>query len=296
MQGHRDGHVMSSNTIRVLDIMLTTTREPIYRKARSFALQSIRALLENPTDDETKDCIDYETSLWVDGLSQQSIDEFCSMFQSIAKNSFQHVIQVAQSWKKSSLPAALPPISFSPLLTITLTSLQGKSDCFAILACQVAAKCLLFHRHPLPLAALIAHGLAGDERPELASSKAAVSADLLRRYSRSLIEFNKSSAKDRHSVLNLLIESLFSKDCLHSVLFTNARNGERMNLSLLNCSGKDDITVARLCLHVLSSAHTATDYEYAKHSTTVLRSLIPLVVQVCEKAFVRRSYILLCVN
>ena len=116
MQGHRDGHVMSSNTIRVLDIMLTTTREPIYRKARSFALQSIRALLENPTDDETKDCIDYETSLWVDGLSQQSIDEFCSMFQSIAKKLVSACDPGRPKLEESSLPAALPPISFSPLL------------------------------------------------------------------------------------------------------------------------------------------------------------------------------------
>jgi hypothetical protein len=225
-----------------------------------------------------KNCFDYESSLWIDGLAEECVEEFCSLLHSSVNNSFHHGITVAQAWEKASLGAALPPICFSPLITASLSTAATASQRFVLFSCQVVSKCLLFHRHPLPLASLITHNLADTELKKLDSDDL-IPVDLLKRYSQSLIAFGTLDALKPVTLLFSLIDCLFSTDCLQSLIAGNISGKGRLDLSRASLSESDCVVAARQCLHVLA---LALNSDYAKESMSQLHALIPLVVRVSE--------------
>jgi hypothetical protein len=238
----------------------------------------IRFPAQNFTDIEMKNCFDYETSLWVDGLTKECVEELCYLVHSSVNNSLYHGITVAQAWEKASLGVALPVIYFSPLLTASLSKAATASKSFVLFTCQVVAKCLLFHRHPLPLASLIAHNLADIEFTKL-DPDGLIPVDLLKRYSKSLIAFGTLDAEKPLNLLCSLIDSLFSRDCLQSLIAENISGKGRLDLFRASFSESDCVVAARQCLHVKA---LALNSDYAKQIMLQLHALIPLVVRVSE--------------
>jgi hypothetical protein len=238
----------------------------------------IRFPAQNSTDIEMKNCFDYETSLWVDGLTEECVEEFCSLLHSSVNTSLHHGITVAQAWEKASLGVALPAICFSSLITASLSKAATASKLFVFFTCQVVAKCLLFHRHPLPLASLISHSLADIEWKKLDPDDL-IPVDLLKCYSKSLITFDTLDGKKSLILLFSLIDSLFSSDCLQSLIAQKTSVNERLDLSRASLSESDCVVATRQCLHVLALARNS---DYTKHIMSQLHALIPLVVLVSE--------------
>ena len=258
---------------------MKTTRPLIYRKARSVAVRMIHFSPQKSTNAEVRDGFEYETSLWVDGLTGQCAEEFCSLLHSSVNNSFHHGITVAQAWENASLEAAMPPICFSPLLTASLTTATTASKRFMKFTCQVVAKCLLFHHHPLPLASLITHSLANIVLKRL-DPEDLIAVDQLRCYSQSLITFAGMDAKKRVTLLCSLIDTSFSRGCLQSMIAESILAEGSLDLSRASFSESDCVVAARQCLHVATLALNTSDY--AKQSVSYLHALIPLVVLVSD--------------
>jgi hypothetical protein len=254
----------------VLEIMIVTTRPKIHQKARSVALQTIRSPFLKSADSETRECIEYETSLFVDGVTRECVDELCSLLNNPANNGFQHGLAVAQAWKRAGFEMGLPSICFSPLLTASVTTIGSASQPFALFTCQILTKCLLFQRHPLPLASLIATGLTGvnvDIR----------SVDLLSQYAQDLIASDDWHPEERVLLLVSLLKSLFSPDCLQNVLMRGFEKETNFDLTHVKHFSDTDIKAAvRHCLHVLA-LDSATS---AKQTIAKLRTLVTLAEQV----------------
>ena len=270
LQERTDKHRLSTGAIRVmLGIMMGTTLTPVYQKARSIVLEMIRSPSMKSADAETRECIKYETSLWVDGLTEECVEELCSLLSSAANNAFQHGIAVAQAWKSTGFDAALPPVCFSPLLTSSLTTICSASEHFALFSCQVLTKCLLYQRHPLLLASLIANTTVAETNLNLHP------VNLLRGYAQTLLALDEWDAEDCLSLLWSLLQCLFSPDCLHSVLLRNVLDKTNLSLCQAPFSGTDVGAAVRQCLQ-LSALESITS-DFTRRSMSQLRTLIPLV-------------------
>jgi hypothetical protein len=227
----------------------------------------IRSPSPKSADSETRECIEYETSLFVDGVTRECIDELCSLLTNPANNGFQHGLAVAQAWKRAGFEMGLPSICFSPLLTASVTTIGSASRPFALFTCQILTKCLLFQRHPLPLASLIATGLTNvnvDVR----------SMDLLSQYAQDLVASDDWHPDERVSLLVSLLKSLFSPDCLQNVLM-------RANFDLAHVQLFSDMDIKAAvchCLHVLALDSANSDVN--KQTIAILRTLVTLSEQV----------------
>lgn len=251
---------------------MSVTRKQVYEKARSLALQLLCCLHPKCADPETEECLKHETSLWVDGLDDECIEEFCALLSSPANNTFQHGLKAFQGWKTSGFETALPSICFSPLLTTSLTTIATASEPFRLFICQVLTNCLLYQRHPLPLASVIATTIADLKfaaRPLI----------LLRQYAQSLIARGDWDAEKRVSLLASLIKTLFSSDFLQCMSMISLQDGIDLDLSLARFSLGDVTTAVRQCLHVLALAKDINS-TFAKRSFSQLRTFIPLLAQV----------------
>lgn len=263
---------MSAAALRtVLEIMMVTTRPKIHQKARSVALQTIRSSFLKSADSETRECIEYETSLFVDGVTSECVDELCSLLHNPANNGFQHGLAVAQAWKRAGFEMGLPSISFSPLLTASVTVIGSASQPFALFTCQILTKCLLFQRHPLPLASLIATGLT-DVNIDVRS------VDLLSQYAQDLIASDDWHSDERVHLLVSLLKILFSPDCLQNVLMRGLEKETNFDLTHVQHFSNMDIKAAvRHCLHVLALDSATSDL---KQTIAKLRTLVTLAGQV----------------
>lgn len=248
---------------------MTTTLSSVYQKARSIVLQMLCSPSLQTADDDSRKCIEYETSLWVDGLTEECVDEFCSLLNCPSNNAFQHGIAVVQAWKNADFDVALPPICFSPLLTSSLTSIGSASEAFALYICQVVTKCLLYQRHPLALASVVANTIS-----EINLDLCPI--NLLLQYSQRLLAVGAWDANECVSLMQTLVQSLFSPDCLHSVLMRSLQDATSFTLSHAHLFSDTDVEAAvRQCLHVLSVDSSTSDI--TKKALTQLRALIPLV-------------------
>jgi len=177
---------------------------------------------------------------------------------------------IPATWKTAGFDASLPPICFSPLLTTSLTTIAAASEPFQLFTCQILTKCLLFQRHPLILASVIARSLAdfdSDARPVI----------LLCQYAKSLLEMGDWDTAERMSLLASLLKPLFSSGSLHNVLMRSLRE-EMLDLSRTHFSESDVKAALRQCLHVSVSCSDTSGF--ARQSISQLRTLTPLMDQV----------------
>lgn len=226
-------------------------------------------------DSESSECIDYEISLWVDGITELCIDDFFSLLNSPANTPFQHSIAVAKAWKKANLDALMPCICFSPLMSASLEQIATgtSSEPFSLFTCQVVTKCLLYQRYPLLLASLIVNSLADielDVHP----------ANFLCRYARSLLSPDDWNARESMAVLDSLIQCIFTPNCLQNEMMRSLREETHLDLSRTDFSIAELNAAVRQCLHVAVVDSISADA--TKQSILQLRKLVPLLSQVSD--------------
>jgi hypothetical protein len=223
-------------------------------------------------DSESTECIEYESSLWIDGMSEQCLDGFCSLLCDPSNGVLKHSIAVASAWKKADLGTSMPPVSFSPLISASVQNIPAttSSEPFVLFTCQVVTKCLLYQRYPLLLASLIVHSLAN-----FASENHPVT--LLYRYARNLLSRDKWDDHEYLNSLDSLLQCLFTHSCIQNKLMRSLREDTCLELSMAEFSINDDIKASvRQCLHVATlESISATIFQQ-------LRTLIPLLIQVSD--------------
>jgi len=159
----------------VLSILVSTTIPEVYTMARKLAL----SLMERETtssqinshsegdssveNDEVMQCHQYESTLWVDGISADNIQELVTMIEEVKQQRVQHKIVISQAWSNASMGYAMPSLGVSSLLSSSICQLllglkEGASSLskkMSLLLIQIATKMLLFQANPKPFAAMI---------------------------------------------------------------------------------------------------------------------------------------------
>jgi hypothetical protein len=184
---------------------MTTTSDCVLALAREIALFMFRRVVASRVEDtESQQCLEYEASCWIDGMTMETLPEFCKVIQEASQLSFRSVVAFAEAWTASALPGAMPTLSVSGNLIHVMQRLSKASEAFLLLTCQVAAKCLLYHFNPLPLATIVVHSRKEGTLIDHAFYNA------LWAYAHSLVEFNKYTATERNGLVNSMLSSCLS--------------------------------------------------------------------------------------
>jgi len=176
---HSQAQSSSKMLTSILSILVSTQVPEVYKSARELAILLMERELfsqDSSTSQDTleiKQCHEYETSLWVDGISANLIPEVVSMIEKMKQQRVQHKIMVSQAWSKavelkywtsSTDSTAMPPLGVSSLLLSSVFRMissakarkhevtRGSMDMLLI---QITIKMLLFQVDPKPLAAAI---------------------------------------------------------------------------------------------------------------------------------------------
>ena len=179
----------------LLEVAINATDTKIYLRARSIATEMLLRLVECPAErTEVSYCLEYEISMWVDGMDQAVLNEFQGVLDEVVKNEFRHKLNRIQAWKRSNLLSSVPDFPFTLLLSTGLSRLENVSDAFARLIYGIASRCLLFHPNPLPLAATIQHSCESQGKHGKMSL-------VLQEYSRSILDIRKATYDHAQSLV-----------------------------------------------------------------------------------------------
>lgn len=163
----------------VLSVVVSTRIPEVYAAARKLAVTLMEKELfthvgaSSADNSEASQCSQYESSLWVDGISADIIQELVSELEESKHQQVKQKIMISQAWSKASLGCAMPALCVSPFLSSLTCRLMGGGDSslsakMSLLLVQTAMKMLLFQADPRPFAAIIAfcsnENLPGDER------------------------------------------------------------------------------------------------------------------------------------
>jgi len=210
----------------LLLIVLSSTSSSVYDLARKLANRLIfTAISADSMDDaESRRCLEYETTLWVDGVSGETLEAFQSLVAASCQHTAQHTLSASRAWSAQFPSKAMPPhLCFSGILSAAIAGVvldpSGFSSEFSAFVCGVAAKSLLYHRFPQALAAFIKYcggiakgGTAGDGNDHAKNG----SQRLLLRYASGLVD---DQGTQDLGELKDLAAGLFEEENVHSKLY-----------------------------------------------------------------------------
>ncbi len=164
----------------VISILVSTTIPEVYTNARNVALVLMERDLfakfnssDSTSGTEGRECMKYETSLWIDGISDDIIQELMRKIEESKRQRVEQKIMVAQAWSKTFGGLEMPSLHVSSYLISSISRLvcdgnSSPSNKLSDLSIQVATRLLLFQADPRYLAAIIVFcttaRILGDER------------------------------------------------------------------------------------------------------------------------------------
>lgn len=188
-------------------ILLSTQDSQVYRSSRRAALALFpsywRERSSDPKSHQINVDIQYEYACWVDGLSQETLDDLCDLIRQSSPEPIRSRLALVAAWE--NLPGSVPRLNVSPLLVHALGVLSELSPPFRVLVCQVAARCVLHHFDPLPLASLCVASLK--------ETRIGKNLTALFDYAFALIHFDEVKARDRTKLLSALLTPHFDGTC-----------------------------------------------------------------------------------
>jgi hypothetical protein len=150
---------------------LTSTNIPeVYTNARRLAVRLMKRNLFSDlacSDVEVDQCNEYESSLWIDGISAEIIDKLVRLIDEARQQRVEQKIMVSQALITASLGCATPSLGISSFLawSVSRLLLDGESTVssnkLSLLTLQVATSMLLYLADPKPFAAIISWQIQG---------------------------------------------------------------------------------------------------------------------------------------
>jgi hypothetical protein len=153
------------------------------------------------------------------------------------------------------------------------------------LTCQVAAKCLLYHFNPLPLATIVVH--SRNEGPSIDHAFY----DALWAYAHSLVEFNRYTATERNGLANSMLSSCLSVGSYPRVFVESPSDSmipkmlhKRLRLATNSTFVRDDNeAMARHLSHLV----VVSDNDIERKSRlNIMKRLLPSAIMVRIRCFV----------
>jgi hypothetical protein len=256
----------------LMEILLWTKDAQVYRSTRRAALALYpRYLGERSTDIESREInvdIEFEYSCWVDGLTQETLEDLCVLIRQSSPEPIRSRVALVAAWEK--LPGDVPRLNVSPLLVHALGVLSERSPPFRALVCQVAARCLMHHFDPLPLAALCVSSLN--------ETKTGKNLTVLFNYTHALIHFNEINAKDRTKHLSALLTQLFDGSCFAVALI--ARPWHEAAGTLAQQTSEELSVSFQQMAHVFL---VSPEQEQPSLSQLIVQRLFSCILRVCER-------------
>lgn len=265
----------------VMEIMITTKSEQVWKKARAIVLRILAPIFQYRSDDEESlECLYFEATCWVDGLTADCLDPLCKLMKDASLLSLNSTAIVGKAWTRACLPRPVPCIPISPILTTALSQPVECSKSLSELTLLVTSKCLLYQRNPMPLVALISLCHDKDDSFVLKSPLA----KSLIEYAQSLL-LDTSSVADKHELLRHFVSAFSPKQ---SMIFSLVRSTEESAVvgsdeatSLLDgsiLSQDEKIVALRVLIHVMVLTEGERNVESG--ILAILCRVVPLILQV----------------
>jgi len=271
----------------------------VYFEARKIVLLLLcRTFAAGMADDECAQSFRYEFSCWFDGMTAATMDEFCNIVQDASQASLNSLVVMAKKWEQAGMQGPVPFLPVSSILVQALRRVSCFSKSFAILTCQVGARCLLYHHDPIPLALLIAYSLDDerDARDKLrrgdAIERAGQAMTDLTAYARCLVQRDPPKEKERMHLFGSMLQSLYSSESYPSVVV----NSETVQSPMARCRvhgvqgamiREDVLSLFRLLYHLIILHHES---EARARCIQSLRRLLPVVLEVRTSSTSSRNH------
>jgi hypothetical protein len=190
----------------VLEIMLTTKCRVVHSLSRDLALTLLIPVMKSKlTDNEKSNAMQRESTWWIDALTIDCLPAFCKILNYVSDKPLAVIASVGPALATYDISGTM---EFSLFLAAALNSADD-SSAFSSYVVQVAARCLMVHRNPMPLVGLIQNVGKEDGSPGICKSQ---SGQFLVKYTRCLVEFDLKNSSLRFELLGKLLRSCFSSD------------------------------------------------------------------------------------
>lgn len=216
---------MLPSALSILTSSLTTTPE-VYDAARELALSLLQGEMF-PNDDNNAgavSCQKYETSLWVDAITEDTIEDLMTMIAEAREQTVQHKMAIFQALSKAKLGydmassvSSLLSLSISYLMSETGDSRISFTKEFELCLIQIATKMLLFQTNANHFAALIVYA-ASEHAPKNENAAGL----------HQVAEAHLSGSSSVNTHLHALSSNIFHRKCLLNCMLRvstgNAKN------------------------------------------------------------------------
>jgi hypothetical protein len=222
---------MLPSALSIMTSTSTTTPE-VYVAARELALSLLEHEIFPHSDKsvEAMSCRKYETSLWVDVISEDTIEDLMTMIAEARQQSVQHKMTIFQALSKAKLGYDSAS-SVSSLLSLSVSYLMSDKDSrapfskeFALSLIQISTKMLLFQANAKHFAALIVYA-AREHSPDDKNAAG------LHQVAKALLDDDSKA----NILLHALASNIFHRKCLLNCMLRlsigNARDVPQCNFT-----------------------------------------------------------------
>lgn len=253
----------------LISIAIKTADPEVHKQARNIAVTLFPSFTTSSTVHPETD-LAFEYKCWVDGITRETLDEFCAMIRQSMQDPLGSLLAVSKAWQRWSVPSVPTPDSVSSIMALALGSLATMTTRLAQLTCQIAARCMLYQLDPLPLAATVLAAL--NEFPDGSLS---TMQRQLAQYASCLVVFDPQAARERVMTLKSMIQTLFHR---HSTV-NRVACGHWKAKEASDCTGRVESLVAvfRYLSHVVIVSGGTEQRTLARR---LCRSVLPSVLKV----------------
>jgi hypothetical protein len=201
--------------LKALMELLFLVRAPsVYKSLRDLAIDVVQ---KTHGSEEKEYCLTvdtrYEASLWVDGLSNDTLDAFHINLLKASRSTVPAYLQIAKAWTTAGFGWPFPRCSISTTLLQAIQDLHKSKVPFAVLVSQITLRMMFRSESPLVLAALVVPSAV----PCNEETNPTVQA--LRGYCSSIVKFDPSGGADRSNRLCSALQTVFPDgSILHHVI------------------------------------------------------------------------------
>ena len=264
-------------------ILIGTDSHVIYKLTRYLTIKSVSSIIGMNTifDKEMHNNLEYEISLWIDGVTEETLSLFIRLLESAQKLTVQHETLVTHAWLSFFPTKGIENTKTSPLLSLAIigisSNISSLSEPFVLLTMKIAMKMLMHNKNPLSLSCLLSKVLASYFPTDTsAADKAHQAIYSVRSYVESLIHDGKEKYVQAKKVSVLLFgEGHFHSEVASIALTTRRPCEEAIIIHAIAESDKS------LIMNQLDQSLQLLSFlKRDKMSTKLIESMITLLVTV----------------
>jgi hypothetical protein len=213
---------------------------------RSLAQNLLSATLQSTVDSDKVMFVKHEVSCWLAALSTDYVEGFCKIVQEVSNNLLRLLANLEAKAVEYLFAAKA---EFSVLL---VSALNSGDESIAPYVSQVAARCLLRQRNPIPLATLIV------SFSESGSFSGCRQGGALVEYSKCLLNFEADDVPDRWQKLEHMLEACFTRRLcwgLSCELTTGDLSSGTTEAIRSPANFEDALSFARFLIHLHLCSH-----------------------------------------